>query len=440
MCGCHRQPAVVQFALSRFLAKALAITILVFFFCVFVGGASAQTYRVNSYELPTNMADQSALISDAFPHITGITVPLSWALIDSCSTTTNCTPGNYHWTTFDNSLAPYIASTCSGSPCQINFEVNAASGSSPNSATPSYVLTSMFAFSCCGSALGMDVCFCPNYPGSGVSGTGCQHSQPPDATGVPAAWEPEFIYAYKKFITEVITHYGSVVSWSSQVGYIRFGIGTGGGGVIPCPAQETTVPTSAPLNLAGWSTYADTIFSWASAQSPPMIIEGSGYGGENVTITTAWADVVAAAAISNGAGYGVESLAVHDQTLYAAGSPCSNDWCNSFNTYFIQSPPMLGLQTISISDPSCTSDPGASQTCSLVYVLPFGTERHANAFELAYEDMLCAYESGYGGSTCTVGSATNGYAAAIANALAGKPNGTAAVAGRATITGQAAVQ
>ena len=157
-----------------------------------------------------------------------------------------------------------------------------------------------------------------------------------------------------------------------------------------------------------------------------------------------WADAVASAAISNGAGYGVESLALHDLTLYAEGMPCSNDWCGIFNTYFIQAPPMLGLQTVSQSDPSCTTDGGAGAACSLVYTLPFATERHANVFELAYEDLLCAYDTDtmpeYVTAYCPSTYAPYGpYQTAIANALAGQPSGTSTIKGRASITGSASV-
>ena len=377
------------------------------------------------------------------PKINGITVPLDWSKIDTCAG--GCTHGNYSWSTFDGSLSSYISGSgnfCKGAVlCKLNFEVNAASGSSPNTATPSYVFTLGWAHTCCGgTATPLDVCFCSGYPGSGSS-SGCNQT---DSSGVPASWERQFWSAYENFITEVITHFGSDASYKAQVGYIRLGIATGGGGVIPCPTQEMTVPSGAPLSLTVWQAYANTIFSYAASQSPPMIIEGSGYGGENIYITNAWADAVATAAISNGAGYGAESLAFHDLTLHASGSPCSNDWCNIFDSNFINSPKMLGLQTISPSDPSCTSDPGAALTCSLVYVLPFATERHANVFELGYPDLLCAYDNSspeYTSAYCPSGYAPYGpYKTAIANAEAGVPRGTSVIGGSAKVSGSATVK
>jgi hypothetical protein len=269
---------------------------------------------------------------------------------------------------------------------------------------------------------------------------GCD--QVTDTSGVPASWEQPSWWAYETFIKEVIEHYGTDVTWHSQVGYIRFGLTIGGTGVIPCPSEEMTVPAGAPLALPVWSAYANTIFAYAATQNPPMIVEGSGYGGA-APITTAWADAVASAAIANGAGYGAESLALHDLTLYSGGSACSNDWCGIFNNYFAQAPRMLGLQTISKSDPTCTSDPGPGLTCSLVFVLPFATERHANVLEIAYEDLLCAYDMAtpeYVTSFCPTHSAPYGpYQTAIANVLAGKPKGTAVIGGSAKVAGNASV-
>jgi hypothetical protein len=104
---------------------------------------------------------------------------------------------------------------------------------------------------------------------------------------------------------------------------------------------------------------------------------------------------------------------------------------------------MLGLQPVSQSDPSCTTDGGAGAACSLVYTLPFAT-RHANAFELAYEDLLCAYDTDtmpeYITSYCPMSYAPYmPYQTAIANALAGQPNGTSTIKGKASVTGKAAV-
>jgi hypothetical protein len=172
-----------------------------------------------------------------------------------------------------------------------------------------------------------------------------------------------------------------------------------------------------------------------------MTIEGSGYGDQN-DVGTAYADAVASAAASNGAGIGAESLALHDGTLYASGQPCSNDWCSIFNTNFFKAP-ILGLQSVDISEAGCTSDPGTGKTCSLAYVLPFGTQRHANVFEIANEDLLCAY----GGSTYSNGThCPSGfspylpYQVAIQNAALGLPGSTSVTGGKASVSGTAVLQ
>lgn len=413
--------------------------------------------QIESYRLPSGTTNTGLFQSFVVQHIAGITVPVNWADVDDCSTPPNppvpCT--TYNWMAIDAAVTPYtgnIPPLClSGTEvCVINFEVNAASGGigihATNTATPYYVFTSAWASSCCGSSPPVDACFCPNYPGDNpVSSPGCQNTQPPDTTGVPAGWEQPFITAYEGFISAVVARYNSSGA-GYKVGYIRWGLGTGGGGVIPCPTQEmapappTSNGPSIPLTLSVWQSYASTIFSFAASTHPTMLMEGSGYGNA-ADVGIAYADAVASAAAANGAGIGAESLALNDQFLYASGAACSNDWCNIFNTYALQAP-MLGLQTIDTSEPSCTSDPGAGKTCSLVFVLPFGTQRHANVFEIANGDLLCAWGgAAYSSTPCP--SMTSPYApykTAIQNAASGLPNSTSITSGSAVASGTGSVR
>jgi hypothetical protein len=195
---------------------------------------------------------------------------------------------------------------------------------------------------------------------------------------------------------------------------------------------------SVPLTVSVWQNYANSIFSYAALQSPTMIIEGSGYGSPaQPNVGSAYADAVASAAVANHAGVGAESLALNDQFLYAAGLPCSNDWCNIFNTYYFQAP-IRGLQTISQSDPTCTSNLGPGNACSLIYILPFATQRHANVLEIANEDLLCAYGVSYSG--CSEPNPFPPYVTALANAAVGQPSATSTTDGNAAATGKATLQ
>lgn len=440
-------------------------------------GAVAQV-QINDYVLPTSAPDIAAFNQYVLPNITGITVPVSWAAVDACSGTGPCaSTGLYSWAAIENQLADYTTATtgtcytggptkpclcAGGKACKINLEVNAVTGFNSNNSTPPYVLNvglSSWATTCpaignvpaCnGSTPPVDVCFCGGYQGTG--------SPPPtntcvnassssfNATGVAASWETPFQSAYLGFIKQLIIRYSSGVngvSWFSQVGYIRLGMGTGGGGVIPCSSEETGMtgtPPTPPLSLSIWGAFAANLFSYAQSQNPPMTMESSGYGGEDNIITLAWSDAIAQNSIPYGAGFGAESLAFHDMVLYSEGMPCSNDWCNIFNSYFGLTP-ILGMQPISgTSDAYCNSDPGAFASCSLVYILPFAIQRHANVFEIGTVNLLCAYYSAYSHAGCTQSAPGNGFAAALAAAAQGQPVSTSATTGTATISGTTSLQ
>jgi hypothetical protein len=76
---------------------------------------------------------------------------------------------------------------------------------------------------------------------------------------------------------------------------------------------------------------------------------------------------------------------------------------------------------------------------------PFATQHRAKAFEIYYEDLLCAYDSGYTNSTpygaCEAISAGRPYySAALADAAANQPTNTAAVGGAAGLSGKTSLQ
>src|ERR1019366_2738513 len=227
-------------------------------------------------------------------NITGLTLPMDWSFIDNCTSALKpCSQQGlaYNWTNFDATFAPYTVGPCftghpspctcaGGVPCKINFEVNAATGATANSATPPYVFsdTPNWAASCpsvgkvpaCTSTTTpVDVCFCSAYTGlAGSPSNTCVNARTPSSntSGVPASWETPFQSAYLGFVQQVIQHY-STVSWHSQVGYIRFGMGVGGGGALPCYQEETgTVgtPPTPPLNLSIWGVFASNLFSYAT--------------------------------------------------------------------------------------------------------------------------------------------------------------------------------
>jgi hypothetical protein len=407
--------------------------------------------------------------------VAGITVVVPWAPYDNFAITGQPSLNLGMLGSLDSALQ--AAATDGTKVKTINLILAAASGSSPNAATPSYVFTTSWA----NTSPPVDVCYCsPNYPGTGsngfsVTGPNCYnatsyaHNFPTktfDASGVPASWEFPFYNAYHQFAQKFAAYYsggpgGSSIS--SYIGYVRFGLLTGGGTVVPCPAVEEGIypygstPTQSgvpavPLTEPILEQYATNVFSGIRAQSPKMILNASMFGGEtfgtNGIVPTQWADDIASIAIANDFGITAESLASTDLTSYATAGPCSNDWCSLFNLYYPFAP-MLGLQTLSISNPSCiVACVPSNTTGTLVTVLPFGTQHHTTVFEVKYEDLLCAYDQNtspqYSSTNCPNTSPYSApfapYATTLANSAAGQPSSTSAVSGAASVTGSAMIQ
>jgi hypothetical protein len=377
-------------------------------------------------------------------------------------------------TALDSALMAAATPSGTTTPKTINLIFAAASGSSPNSATPAYVTGTGWA----GSSPPVDVCYCTNYEGNSDYsnlGPNCYNTMtyPPlhggfDASGVPASWEFPFYNAYYQFAQKLAGYYSGLSSISSYIGYIRFGLLTGGGTVVACPAVEEgifpygSMPTqtgipAVPLTEPILEQYATNMFSSIQAQKPAMILDSSMFGGEsfgtNGVVPIQWADDIARIAIANGFGITAESLQSADLTDYAAALPCSNDWCSLFN-YYYSIAPMQGLQTISQSNPNCLNQPstcgGGNLTGSLVTVLPFATQRRDTVLEVYYQDLLCAYDQdNYYDSDCpelSVGpppiylAPYMPYQTSLTNAVAGRPNSTGNVTGSSALSGAADIQ
>jgi hypothetical protein len=82
----------------------------------------------------------------------------------------------------------------------------------------------------------------------------------------------------------------------------------------------------------------------------------------------------------------------------------------------------------------------ASAQTPVVTVLPFGTQRRATAFEIYYQDLLCAYDlNGYSNTDCPA-SPNTAYQMALTNAAAGQPNSTSSLNGGSALVGAATIQ
>jgi len=103
-------------------------------------------------------------------------------------------------------------------------------------------------------------------------------------------------------------------------------------------------------------------------------------------------DAVAARAVQDGIGFGNQGLQQGDVAEYQSTQTCGADWCRLFDTYQGKVP--LELQTVFASDPD-----GSGQTGSLVSLMPFALQRHAQILEIYFVDWLTAFTPDYSNYT-----------------------------------------
>jgi hypothetical protein len=293
----------------------------------------------------------------------------------------------------------------------------------------------------------LDVCFGSDYTGSGSPEQGSNkcYNNGTNKTGFPAIWEPPFANRAQKLYNNVVQHFsGGIETYQGQILYIRLGIAVGGE-AFPWDAPQLknllSLNTNDQLKQV-WLNYAASVYAnnaaTLAAQFPApswKLMAGVNYG-PNKDIT--WADSEAASAAAQGLVIGSEALQSSDQTAYASGTPCSNDWCSIFNQY-VFSVPIRESQTAGLACPLPNeSDCTNIHAGSLTNLFVFGVQRHISHFEIFGNDLRCAFDSSYhsgGGTGYTSGPTyaecqVANYQTAFANAVAGTPAGTLMITGR----------
>jgi hypothetical protein len=307
------------------------------------------------------------------PNVCGANFFVPWSSIDGG-------PGSstqYNWTALDE-LQPWIQAGK-----EVNLIVWPVNYGGGTPATPAYVLSQMDHFLC--------------------NDTG----RP--AQVIPIYWERPFVTEYRQFISAVVQKYGV----NPSVGYIRFGLGTGGesnlaSNFVGCkPVFEKYGFTDQV-----WQNYVGQMLDYEkSLNSPKQLMVGiSQLYDHNFTFS----DLEAEKAVQDGIGFGSQGLEKADIQTYNSGKPCHVDYCRHFEEYSGKVP--LELQTIAASSPD------GSGTGSLVDLLPFGLRLHTQIFELYFDDWLTAYDPAYPNYTLYHTS----YASAIdssANVLGVSPRG-----------------
>lgn len=300
------------------------------FVAMFPGKADSTDYAAISQNLINN------------PIVDGADIFVVWAQVDKGPAANP----KYDWAPVDKDMQAWIAAGK-----KVNLIVWAVSeGGAANIGTPSYVLASVPTVSC--AYLNQE----------------------------PVYWNPAYMSAYQKFMAALIEHYGT----NPSVGYIRFGLGTGGETYLPCQKQLTA---SYGFSTQVWERYIFSMLDYEKSLNAPkwLVVGTNNLDPNSASPDYSFPDAVAARAEQDGIGIGNQGWQLSDISNFASGTPCNADWCGNFDTYFGHVP--LYLQTLGKTDPA-----NASPTGSLVNLMPFALHHHAQIFEIYYQDWFVGYD------------------------------------------------
>jgi hypothetical protein len=287
------------------------------------------------------------------PNVCGADFFVPWSGVDNG-------PGKsprYNWSSVDDEIQPWIQA---GKEVNLIFWAVSYPGGGPAS-TPSYVLSQVDTFQCGTSAI------------------------------TPVFWEQPFITNYQAFMSATIQKYGG----NASIGYIRFGLGTGGETFIVDGFNSPTcqsVLQKYGYSLQVWENYLYQMLDYEKSLNSHTQLMVSLNQLSVPSTDYSLPDAVAARAVQDGIGIGNQGLQQSDISQYQSTQTCGADWCALFNANQGKVP--LELQTVFASDPD-----GSGQTGSLVSLMPFGVQRHAQILEIYFVDWLTAYDPSYSNYT-----------------------------------------
>jgi len=258
------------------------------------------------------------------PTICGANLEIPWSQID-------LGPGHtpqYNWSYLDNAAAPWEAAgkivnlIVWGTDEKAKEQLNGPLGT-PQPSTPAYVLASTPTVSC------------------------------PNDGNVPVYWNSGYAKPWQAFEAALVAHVNS----DPHVGYIRFGLGTGGED-FPVDGFDAgacwTSWQAAGLTATQWQQWSiDQIDYEASLGSAhPINIGINSFPGAPTL-----PDNVAAEAVKYGLGFGMQGM-TDTQMGYdtpAAYSQCYAGWCSLFAAHVGQVP--LEVQPLNASAPAGDTTP-----------------------------------------------------------------------------------
>lgn len=284
------------------------------------------------------------------PIVCGADFWVHWSDIDGGPTATT----RYNWTLVDQVTAPWVKA---GKVVNLIFwAVGYGRGATY---VPSYVLSSVPTIQCLGSPV------------------------------TPVFWNSTYVKDYRAFVRATVQHFNN----NTSVGYLRFGYGTGG---ETLPLIDADAPVClAKLLLAGysvgvWDSYIFGMLDYTKSlpSTHPFLVALDGAPGPKSDDT--YADI-AGRATHDGIGFGTEALVNSSATwnTTTGGPSCLGmGFCWLFNKFQGKVP--LEVQTIGPSSPN-----GSGPVGSLVPLLAYSLDEHAQIFEVYFSDWLIAFDPHY---------------------------------------------
>ena len=220
----------------------------------------------------------------------------------------------------------------------------------------------------------------PQYVLDQVNTVSCTNTTPP----TPVYWQSPYVSNWENFIKALVDHINS----DSSIGYLRFGIGTGGENYLENSFNSECQTKWNQYNYrSNFPTFTNSMINFEkSLNTKKQLMVGI----NTLDGSDQFPESVANLAVQDGFGFGTQGLSQSAISDHSLSKPCYANWCALFTQYSGKVP--LEVQTYEKSDPT-----GNGPVGSLVPLLSFALSLKTQVFELYPEEWLIADDPNWPG-------------------------------------------